>query len=93
MPYIGIIDVIVGLFLFVFNLVYFFRGRKANRLLSITNGISGLFVALMYATFLFDEYIYDILSEQAIRAYCMRPITIMLLGALLANTLRMRWEA
>jgi hypothetical protein len=91
MLFMGIIIVITGLFIFLFNLVYFFRGRKANRILSLTNGLAGLFAAVMYSIFLVDNYLYDFLSSDTVRAYCMRPITVVMLGAILANSMRMRW--
>ena len=92
MPYVGIIVICAGLFIAVYCATYAIRGRPSNRALMITNGVAGLFAAIMYSIFMYDQYIGDILSAENVRAFCMRPITVLMLGAIIANILHLRWK-
>jgi hypothetical protein len=91
MPYVAVLVIVLGLFVFGYNLVYFCCGRKVNRGIAATNGLAGLFAAAMYFLFVVDSYFFDFLTSEEVRSYCMRPITVVMLSAILANTLRMRW--
>jgi len=92
MPYVGIIIICAGLFIAAYCAIYAIRGRPSNRALMITNGVAGLFTAIMYSIFMYDQYIVDILSSDTVRFFCMRPITVFMLGAIIANILHLRWK-
>ena len=66
----------------------YYHGRRINRGMMIVNIVAGLWAAIMYSMFVIDQLVYDFLSPEIIRNYCIKPAIFVLLCTILAWTIR-----
>jgi hypothetical protein len=70
----------------------YFHGRPINRGMMIVSLLAGLWAGIMYGLFIIDQLLYDILSPDIIRNYCIKPAIFVLLCTILAWTIRSGWR-
>jgi hypothetical protein len=77
----------------VFYSAYLYdKGRKVNKGMMLVNVIAGLWGVFAYGLFIFDALVYDVLSKEAIREYCIKPMVFVLFCTILGWTIRSDWR-